>query len=281
MRSSLCSRCSSTPSSSPIAYVYLTTVYAEPSSGYALFSWEFVLEMRRGLKAAVPPAVWIAVPFLLLAAAMGVLGFVRLLRANWVIAMALVLPAVLTAALIVFQGLSVSPRFFLIAIFPAILSIVLGVEHLAERWAPVNRRAFAPARITAAVMAAGAAISLTPLRHYYDTPATLPCITRVPAKRTRARGPGGRGPSDRTRLPLLRRAGRAERHEHVLRSHRGELRPDTRAPSRQPAICRDHPASRFAHDLSAACVPSRQRMSGGAKVPATIGDGDIVVWRVR
>lgn len=154
----------------PHAYVALKTLYADPSTGYSLLSFEFVSEVLRGLKIAVSSAGWFALPVLGVAAVVGAFGFLRLLRANWVLAAALVLPSVLTAAFIVLGGLTASPRFFLMAMFPAILSGVVAVEYLIEKSLPAAKYPFLLPSTTAVVMIAAGAIALIPLRNYYNTP---------------------------------------------------------------------------------------------------------------
>lgn len=154
----------------PHAYVYLKTVYTEPSTGYLLLSFEFVSEVLRGLKIALTSAGWIALPVLVVGAAIGTLGFLRLLRANWILVATLVLPSVLAAAFIAVGGLTASPRFFLMALFPAILFAVAGAEYLIEKWPAAAKHPLLTSKITALVMFAAAATALIPLRHYYATP---------------------------------------------------------------------------------------------------------------
>jgi len=153
----------------PQAYVYMRAVYTQPSSGYSLLSLEFFREVMRGLEAAIVSAGPLALPILAAGAVVGTAGLWLLFRAHWLLASVLVIPLVLTAAFLVVNGLAASPRFFLMGLFPAILTGVLILEFFTVRlprsWnRPVTGRAFA----ALTVLVAGGA--LIPLRPYYATP---------------------------------------------------------------------------------------------------------------
>ena len=153
----------------PQLYAYTTVVYSDPATGFSPFTAEFWAELARGLSAGLGPEVLIAaLPMALVGAA----GFAALLRRQWALVLALLLPGVLTACLLVAQGLSFSPRFFLLMLLFGILVGVEGIfsasAALAARVAP-GRPALAPGFATALVLAASV-LSLASLRHYYAVP---------------------------------------------------------------------------------------------------------------
>lgn len=105
----------------PQMYVYAKVVYRNAGSGFSPFSKELFAEIARGLGAGFGTGLLFgAVPFLALAAA----GYVILLRQNWLLTLALTLPCILQAALLLAQGFSFSPRFFILALPLAVLVVV-------------------------------------------------------------------------------------------------------------------------------------------------------------
>jgi mannosyltransferase len=153
----------------PQVYAYTQSTYTDPATGFVLFSSEFWNELLRGLSSGMsPPMLLAGVPAVVLAAA----GLVMLFRRQWALASSLVLPGILTAGLLLVQGLSVSPRFFLLWLPLGILAAVRGVFAVVG-WAcnklQTQRALFAPALAAAMVLFASAA-SLATLRHYYAVP---------------------------------------------------------------------------------------------------------------
>lgn len=153
----------------PQLYAYTKTVYSDPATGFSPLAAEFWTDIARGLSAGLGPTVLIAaIPMVLIGAA----GFAVLLRRQWALVLALLLPGILTACLLVAQGLSFSPRFFLLMLLLGIIVVVQGIfsasSVIAARFAP-GRRAIAP-RVATALVLAAAAISVASLKHYYATP---------------------------------------------------------------------------------------------------------------
>jgi mannosyltransferase len=148
----------------PQAFVYITTTYSQPGSGYSPVSAEFLGELVRGLAQGLPARVWVAaVPAAMVAAA----GWFALYRRHWALTSALTLPVALTAATLIVAGLSFSPRFFLLALPVAILAGVQGLYSIARMFGA--RRSVAVVLPTVAV-AAGALMSLASLQRYYAVP---------------------------------------------------------------------------------------------------------------
>lgn len=155
----------------PDIYIVITNVYANAATGFRLFSTEFVREMIRGVSVGFGTgAVIAAVPFAIAAIA----GWMLFVRRNWPLALSLTLPGVITATFLVVRNLSFSPRFFLLWLPMAILSVVAGVEDTLD-WT-ARRRARAGASpswrvpVGTALIALLALASLASLRRYYDVP---------------------------------------------------------------------------------------------------------------
>lgn len=153
----------------PQLYAYTRTVYGDPATGFSPLTAEFWAEIARGLSAGLGPAVAIAaIPISII----GAVGFASLLRRQWALVLALLLPGVLTACLLVAQGLSFSPRFFLLMLLLGILVVVQGiftaVAAIAVRWAP-SQPALAP-RVATALVLAASVMSMASLKHYYAVP---------------------------------------------------------------------------------------------------------------
>ena len=113
----------------PQMYVLMRTVYTESTSGYSLFSLELVTEITRGLTAGFGTGLLLgAIPFLGLA----VVGYVILMRRHWILALALTLPCVLQTVLLIVQGLTFSPRFYILALPLAIMVVVQALTSASE-----------------------------------------------------------------------------------------------------------------------------------------------------
>jgi mannosyltransferase len=150
----------------PEAYITLTTVYSHASTGFSLFSSDFIHEMVRGISAGFGSPL-IALVFLIA----GAVGFAALVSRSWPLAIGLVLPEVVTLAALVSRGLTISPRFFLLAVPLAMLSAVAGLSLVID-WL-FNRQivAGAAARIIwAASLLLLTAASAKSLPYYYRTP---------------------------------------------------------------------------------------------------------------
>lgn len=150
----------------PEAYVTLTSIYAEPATGFPVFSMDLLHEIIRGVTVGFG-STGIALLFLIA----GALGYAALLKTAWPLAVSLALPPVLTVILLIVRGLTFSPRFFLLAVPLAMLSAAAALqfggiwmtEH--RRYSGVTARVFCAA---AAVIVA--AVSLRSLPYYYRTP---------------------------------------------------------------------------------------------------------------
>jgi uncharacterized membrane protein len=153
----------------PQVYVYAKNVYNDPSTGFSPLSVEFFREISRGLSAGFGAGLLVGlVPFLVMATT----GFFLLLRRQWALTLALALPGFLTAVFLIVQGLSFSPRFFLLWLPLAMLVAVQGIDstvgrlsgHLGSYLQPRARR------LATAVVVVVAALSIASLRHYYSVP---------------------------------------------------------------------------------------------------------------
>jgi len=152
----------------PAAYVLLHSVYADATAGYAPLSLEFLQEMVRGVSAGFGAGLLLAaLPFLAFAAG----GFVLFLRRGWAVAAGLALPPALMAADLLFSGLPFSPRFFLLGLPLAIISVVVALEFLVDWVAGTLKRSprFAPRLATGSVLVVSL-LSLASLPGYYTTP---------------------------------------------------------------------------------------------------------------
>ena len=265
----------------PQVIAYVDNSYASPTSGYWLFSTEFVRELARGLSAGFGPGLLLgALPFLLLAG----IGFITFVRRQWILAAALVLPVLLTAGLLFLRGLTVSPRFFLLGLPVAVLTAVLTAE-LSTRFVAdkLGRGATFQRRATTAIVLLLSAASLASLGRYYTVPkqsyrASLAYAAseRKPGEIVIAIHTAGRGcsyygePAGFKEDEDLFLADSLEALERVLSAHnqQGALL----ITSMPRALHLVHP------DMEA-------RIEDGWQVahtfPATIGDGQISVWRQR
>lgn len=153
----------------PVIYVFITHAYVGPASGYAPFSAEFFAEVVRGTSAGFAiGASLAAVPLLLIAS----VGTLSLLRANWPLSLALGLPLLLTVAYLLGQGLTFTPRFFLLALPLAILAAVRGIFSICEllvRGSSRLRPRLA-SRLATAIVGVLTIVSLASLPGYYSVP---------------------------------------------------------------------------------------------------------------
>jgi hypothetical protein len=152
----------------PQAIAYLNVSYTTPTSGYPIFSGEFVREMIRGLSAGFGPGLLLGVvPFLILAGA----GFLVFLRRQWTLASALALPAILTTVFLIVNGLTVSPRFFLLGLPVAILTAIQAISSSTNLLAKkLGKTSGFSRKLATALVSLLSAMSLFSLIHYYSVP---------------------------------------------------------------------------------------------------------------
>ncbi len=158
----------------PQAYVYMRSVYTQADSGYALLSVDFFAELARGVLVAFGAGVsWMLLPILVAGFAVGIYGWVRLAKRRGPLILSLTLPGVFTMALVALGSLSVSPRFFLLALPLTILVMVEALSTITEAaWRRCQRPGGAPAPLwlwPGAVVPV-AALMLLPLPAYYSMP---------------------------------------------------------------------------------------------------------------
>ena len=153
----------------PQFYIYSKTIYRDPAAGFSPLSSDFLRELARGLSAGFGANFLIAlVSFLIVSTT----GCVTLLKRQFILTLGLALPGMLTAAFLLVQGLDFSPRFFLLWLPLAILVAVQGIYSLVV-WLTATLRVTAPLfapRLAVVLVLICAAISLLSLRHYYLVP---------------------------------------------------------------------------------------------------------------
>ncbi len=184
----------------PEVYVVISNVYKTQSTGFVLFSWEFVREVVRGVSAGFGSggigagALLAAVPFLLVAAA----GALAVLKRAWVLALGLALPGLLTLTFLLVRGLTISPRFFLLWLPLAVLTAVVAIDAgAALLWRSRPKRA---ALVGAATVAVLAMLSAASLARYYAIP-------KQPYRAALAYVERERKPEDRVVVVYLAEAG--------------------------------------------------------------------------
>ena len=152
----------------PQAAVVARTTYRTAAAGFRPFSLEFLQELVRGVAAGFGTGLLLgAIPFLLL----GAMGFLILLRRQWALAAALVLPEVLTAILFIIRGYPFSPRFFLLALPLAVVCAVQGLWSLTGLlavWSP--RLVRSSPRLATGLVLLVCVVSALSLRSYYAVP---------------------------------------------------------------------------------------------------------------
>ncbi len=151
----------------PQVVVVLTGTYTTPVSGFQGLSLELVMEFVRGIAEGFGPGLWLgAVPFLTLAG----LGFLVLWRRAWPLALGLLLPEGLIAAVFLAGGLTLAPRFFLLGLPLAFLAVSTGLWEAAG--GVVRRMGWSSGRVgltTAVTLAIAGAVGAS-LPWYYATP---------------------------------------------------------------------------------------------------------------
>jgi hypothetical protein len=137
------------------------------STGFTLFSAEFLNEVVRGLRLNNAPLLMAAaIPGFIVAGA----GLRAIFRCSWLLLVGLLLPEILLALYLLKLGLSVSPRFFLLALPFALLVCAVGF-HQMIRWCAqkIRRESLSPLAFGAAVLCASA-INIPSLIQYYKMP---------------------------------------------------------------------------------------------------------------
>jgi hypothetical protein len=156
----------------PQVYAYLGEVYTTEAAGYAALSLEYLQELRRGLSAGFGGGA--ATVALLALGAMGP-GLVSFWRRHPVFSLTLVSPLIVTTFFLLAFNLRVSPRFFLWGLPVAVVFAVGAAESLARtvrsRWRDRSAGAgVAASLVPVAMVAVVFGLSLFSLRHYYRTP---------------------------------------------------------------------------------------------------------------
>jgi hypothetical protein len=158
----------------PHAYLRAQTSYASDGGYFALFSIDLLVKVAHGLADGIGLG---ASPYTLLILAVGAViagtGLVALLRHRWALTLALSLPGVLSVLFIILNGLTFSPRFFLLALPLAMLAVVQGVYTLGElvgKKIPGNLGVMTSQLATAALVLLAVPVSLASLKSYYTMP---------------------------------------------------------------------------------------------------------------
>lgn len=158
----------------PHAYLRAQTKYDSDGGYFAPFSVDLIVELVRGMTAGLGVGTSpYAMLILAVGAAIAGTGLVALLRRRWALTLALSLPGVLSVLFILLNGLTFSPRFFLLALPIAMLAAVQGISILGEM---VGRKlngklgVLAPRLATAAFVLLTLTVSLMSLKSYYSMP---------------------------------------------------------------------------------------------------------------
>lgn len=264
----------------PQVYVYSRTVYKEPAVGFNPFSLEFLQELIRGLSAGFGPALLLAiVPILIVAA----VGFIVLFRRQWALTLALSLPGVLTAIFLLAQGLTFSPRFFLLGLPFGVIVGVQGIDSTTRfviQKIGINAEVFAPKTAMALVLL-GAIVSLSTLRHYYAVP-------KQPYRASLEYIAAERKPGEIiVGIHLIEKGYRFYGKAFGFEENRDWF--SVRSVAELDRVLSSHRAKEnilvttFPRALRLSYPDLYQRISEGwvqaETFPATIGDGEITVWR--
>ncbi len=262
----------------PEAYVTLTTVYSRASTGFSLVSSDFVHEMIRGISVGFGSPL---IAFIFLIA--GALGFAALFKRSWLLATGLVLPEVVTLTALVARHLTISPRFFLLAVPLAMLSAVAGVAFVID-WG-ASRRSLSPGTVRIAWIAAIlliTAASLRSLPYYYRTP-------KQPYRKaigyTEAHGQGGPviviAYASTGFKYYLQREGIQDSSRYVYVRSRSQFDSLTSVPGAERAQL----VTTFRRALRIEVPAFEQQLSSAwqqdTTFGATVGDGEITIWSRR
>ncbi|NNM20046.1 MAG: hypothetical protein HKO55_02065 [Gammaproteobacteria bacterium] len=152
----------------PQVLAYVDKVYTVKAAGFAPLSVELFLELVRGVAAGFGPGVLLgAVPFVAIAGA----GYFTLARRNWVLALALLLPAFITGVYVLARGLAFSPRLMLFGLLLAIMSAVAGLIACTNYLARLlNKGPQFSRRLQSVLVALVCIVSVSALPRYYAVP---------------------------------------------------------------------------------------------------------------
>ncbi len=146
------------------------STYTRGSTGFPTLSTAFLEELSRGIAAGFGTGLWLGtLPFVALAGA----GFLIIYHRHGTLAMALAVPQILIAGFLLVRGFTSYPRFFLLALPLAILSIVAVLWSAPEALVrlPRFRRYRQLAVPLSVVLVLGlAGVSAASLRGYYAVP---------------------------------------------------------------------------------------------------------------
>lgn len=151
----------------PQAYMVVQETYKVQSTGFTLFSAEFLNEVVRGLRISSAPLVAVAaVPGLIIAFA----GLKAMFRSSWLLLVGLILPEILLALYLLKLALAVSPRFFLLALPFALLVCATGL-HESLRWIlkRIGQEKLSMPLFTLSILCV-MAVNIPPLMSYYRIP---------------------------------------------------------------------------------------------------------------
>lgn len=155
----------------PQAFVYIQTTWgSKTTQGFLIFSSDFLAELIRGISAGLGSTlILIAFPF---AAIFGGIGFFILFRRQWTLMSAFILPIILTLSYVILQNLAIYPRFFLLALPLAILVTIQGIDTISrfilDKINP-RFRTLTP-KVVIVFVLLGCVVSLISLNRYYTVP---------------------------------------------------------------------------------------------------------------
>lgn len=272
----------------PQAYVYMRSVYTQAATGYALASGDFAIELLRGLLVGFGARFgWEIVPILLIGLGLGALGLARLVARDWPLLATLTLPGVLTAAAVLAGGLTVSPRFFLLALPVAILVAMEVLNTFVDAaWRLLGARRSGDALPVWSSLGPPALISallLVPLARYYTIP-------KQPYRASAEYLQRERGPEDLVVFVHLTETG-YRYYGPRFGFHEGNSCAYLRSRAALDDIVRSRTRGRillvttFPRALRLEYPDLASSIDEGWQVervfPATIGDGEISVWKPR
>jgi hypothetical protein len=208
-------------------------------------------------------------------------GMFLLLRRHWLLGAALLTPSIVSAVFIALNQLSASPRVFLMAMFPGLLGGVLIVEWIVRR-IPAAQSPPVFARAFAALILLATAASLVPMPRYYAT-------AKQPFRASLAYLQAERRPGDVVVAVYLTDEG-----SRYYGSAFGFDDTNLYAARTQEAfdsLLAEHPHDRIwivttLHRILSLTYPKlvaelRADWTPVRVFPATIGNGEITVWRPR
>jgi hypothetical protein len=212
-------------------------------------------------------------------------GFLVFLRRCWPLAVSLAAPPTLTAVYLLVSGASFSPRFFLLGLPLAMLSVTQGLFSLADLIADrfgKSRKRFAPV-LAAALSLVGAVVSLASLRHYYTVPKQSYRASIEYLETLRK--------SDGIAIVIYVAEGGYRLYGPRYGLKDGENCFFARTPAAFEKTLAEHPGqpifliTTFARSLRITFPDLNARIAQGwipaRTFPSTIGDGEVTVWRPR